>query len=103
MTRSPVLHVAILTQQPHAVYRTMFRGTRVDRAPAWANAGPMLDKDRARTGSPARVFRALLLTVLFPGGRRGFLQGVARTILYLLLAMVLVFLLLWGILESTTP
>ena len=63
----------------------------------------MLDKDRARIGSPAQILRALLLTFLFPGSRRGFVQGVVRTILYLLLAVVLVFLLLWGILESTTP
>ena len=49
------------------------------------------------------VLRAFLLTLLFPGGRRGFLAGVWRTILYLVIAMVLVFLLLWGILVSTAP
>ena len=63
----------------------------------------MLDKDRARSGAPGHVLRTLPLTLLFPGGGRGFVRGVARTILYLLLAMVLVFLLIWGILESTTP
>ena len=62
----------------------------------------MLGSTHSRNKSPARLLRALLLTLLFPGGRGGFLAGVWRTILYLLIAMVLVFLLLWGVLDATS-
>ena len=56
----------------------------------------------SRNKSPAHLLRAFLLTLLFPGGRRGIAGGIARTILYLLIAMVLVFLLLWGVLDATS-
>ena len=63
----------------------------------------MVNRAHSKTKSPAHLLRGFLLTLLLPGGRRGIAGGIARTILYLLIAMVLVFLLLWGILDSTTP
>ncbi len=63
----------------------------------------MLDSTHSKTRSPGHLLRKFLLTLLFPGGGRGIVASVARTILYLVVAMVLVFLLLWGILDSTTP
>lgn len=62
----------------------------------------MLGSTHSRSKSPAHLLRVLLLALLFPGGRRGIAGGIARTILYLLIAMVLVFLLLWGVLDATS-
>ena len=62
----------------------------------------MLGNAHSKSESPAHLLRARLLALLFPGGRRGIAGGIARTFLYLLIAMVLVFLLLWGVLDATS-
>ena len=55
-----------------------------------------------KAGSPFHLVRTLLLTLLLPRGNRGILGVVARTILYLVVAMLLVFLILWGVIDATS-
>jgi len=62
----------------------------------------MRGSDHSKIKAPANLARVFLLALLFPGGRRGMLGSLARTILYLLIAMVLVFLIFWAVVDSTT-
>ena len=62
----------------------------------------MHDGTNWKAGSPFHLVRMLCLTLFLPRGNRGILGGVARTVLYLVVAILLVFLVFWGVIDATS-